>query len=121
MTKVENKIWFITGISRGFGLELAKAVLAEGDVVIGTSRDGKTKIESAPETNVLPLEITTPGHAAQVVKQAFSIHGRIDVMLTMPDMACSARSRKQVSKNLVTSSRSIFLGRYKSSRPHFCS
>jgi NAD(P)-dependent dehydrogenase (short-subunit alcohol dehydrogenase family) len=82
MTKVENKIWFITGISRGFGLELAKAVLAEGDVVIGTSRDGKTKIESAPETqHVLPLEITTPGQAAQVVKQAFSIHGRIDVIV----------------------------------------
>ena len=29
-----RKIWFITGISRGLGLELAKAVLAGGDIVV---------------------------------------------------------------------------------------
>jgi len=34
------KIWLITGISRGFGRELAAALLARGDTVIGTTRDG---------------------------------------------------------------------------------
>jgi len=34
------KIWLITGISRGFGRELAVALLARGDTVIGTTRDG---------------------------------------------------------------------------------
>src|SRR5436190_23380157 len=33
--------WFITGISRGLGFALAKAVLADGDTVIGTVRSGK--------------------------------------------------------------------------------
>ena len=33
------KTWFITGISRGLGLALAKAALADGDTVIGTVRN----------------------------------------------------------------------------------
>src|SRR5258708_19677487 len=35
-----QKIWMITGISRGLGKELARAVLLQGDVVIGTTRSG---------------------------------------------------------------------------------
>ena len=38
------KKWFITGISRGFGKALAEAALARGDLVIGTTRDGKSDI-----------------------------------------------------------------------------
>jgi NAD(P)-dependent dehydrogenase (short-subunit alcohol dehydrogenase family) len=38
------KVWFVTGVSRGFGKALAEAVLADGDIVIGTSRDGSSTI-----------------------------------------------------------------------------
>ncbi|WP_186038880.1 SDR family NAD(P)-dependent oxidoreductase [Burkholderia gladioli] len=31
--------WFITGASRGFGLEIARAALAAGNKVIATARD----------------------------------------------------------------------------------
>jgi NAD(P)-dependent dehydrogenase (short-subunit alcohol dehydrogenase family) len=34
-------VWFITGVSRGLGRSIAQAVLDQGDIVIGTSRDGK--------------------------------------------------------------------------------
>ena len=34
-----QKIWMITGASRGFGVEIAKAVLAAGDNVIATARN----------------------------------------------------------------------------------
>jgi NAD(P)-dependent dehydrogenase (short-subunit alcohol dehydrogenase family) len=33
-----NKVWFITGASKGLGLELAKKLLAEGFKVAATSR-----------------------------------------------------------------------------------
>ena len=33
-----NKVWFITGASKGLGLELAKKLLSEGKRVAATSR-----------------------------------------------------------------------------------
>jgi NAD(P)-dependent dehydrogenase (short-subunit alcohol dehydrogenase family) len=33
-----NKIWFITGVSSGFGRALAEAVINKGDFVIGSFR-----------------------------------------------------------------------------------
>ena len=33
-----NKVWFITGASRGFGLEIARDALARGDRVVATAR-----------------------------------------------------------------------------------
>jgi NAD(P)-dependent dehydrogenase (short-subunit alcohol dehydrogenase family) len=33
-----EKIWFITGVSSGFGQELSKAVIAKGDKIIATFR-----------------------------------------------------------------------------------
>ena len=32
------RIWLITGVSSGFGRELARAILARGDTVVGTLR-----------------------------------------------------------------------------------
>ena len=48
-----SKVWFITGVSRGFGKALTEAVLAAGDIVIGTTRDGKATIED--RTGRLPI------------------------------------------------------------------
>jgi NAD(P)-dependent dehydrogenase (short-subunit alcohol dehydrogenase family) len=33
-----QKVWFITGASRGFGLEIARAALAAGERVVATVR-----------------------------------------------------------------------------------
>ncbi len=35
---MENRIWFITGISSGLGKALAEAVIENGDFVVGTFR-----------------------------------------------------------------------------------
>ena len=42
---MKTLVWFITGTSRGFGLEIARAALERGDVV-GAARDPKV-VESA--------------------------------------------------------------------------
>ena len=34
-----KKIWFITGASRGMGVDFVKAALAAGHAVVGTGRD----------------------------------------------------------------------------------
>jgi NAD(P)-dependent dehydrogenase (short-subunit alcohol dehydrogenase family) len=54
-----NKVWFITGASKGLGLELAKKLLAEGFKVAATSRseEALVKVLGNPSENFLPLEM----------------------------------------------------------------
>lgn len=81
--------WFITGISRGLGLALAKAALAEGDTVIGTVRTGKPDLPvngssggSLPGTlHVLTADLADGDAAEAAVGQAFALAGRIDVIV----------------------------------------
>ena len=76
------KTWFITGISRGLGLALAKAVLAEGDTVIGTVRDGKPDLTTAPgKLHVISVDLADHAAAEFAVKQAFALSGTIDVIV----------------------------------------
>ncbi|KQO32806.1 short-chain dehydrogenase [Flavobacterium sp. Leaf82] len=54
-----NKVWFITGASKGLGLELAKKLLSEGYKVAATSRNEEAliKILGNASENFLPLEM----------------------------------------------------------------
>ncbi len=53
------KIWFITGTSRGFGREWAKAALARGDKVAAIARntDALTDLTSQYGKNILPIKL----------------------------------------------------------------
>lgn len=74
--------WFITGISRGLGLALAKAALDEGDTVIGTVRGGTPDLQAAPgRLHVLTLDVADGAAVEDAVAQAFEIAGRIDVIV----------------------------------------
>lgn len=80
-----QKTWFITGASRGFGLEITKAVLAAGDKVVATVRSGlnelATRLENHPNLLVLPLDITNEQQAATAAQNAVEHFGRIDVLV----------------------------------------
>ena len=55
----QNKVWFITGISRGFGKAIAEEALSLGNIVIGTTRDGKSDIKTNKNNlHVLPLDVS---------------------------------------------------------------
>jgi NAD(P)-dependent dehydrogenase (short-subunit alcohol dehydrogenase family) len=74
--------WFITGISRGLGLALAKAALAQGDTVIGTVRSGVPELEPGSGTlHVLSLDIADGAAVGAAVEQAFALAGTIDVIV----------------------------------------
>lgn len=76
------KTWFITGISRGLGLALAKAALAEGDTVIGTVRKGTPDLEASPgKLQVIAVDLEDGTAAEAAVKQAFVQAGKIDVIV----------------------------------------
>jgi len=76
------KVWFITGISRGFGRELASAAIGQGDFVVGTTRSGESDQESSSgRLTVLALDVTHPRDVASVVAKAWQIHGHIDIVV----------------------------------------
>lgn len=81
----QNKVWFITGASRGFGRVWAEAALQRGDKVAATAR----KIESISALkeqygdNVLLLELDVTDHAQvkETVEKAHAHFGRLDIVL----------------------------------------
>ncbi len=78
----QQRIWFITGISRGLGKALASVVLASGDTVIGTTRTGKADWgRGEPRLTVIALELTDVESVRKAVAEAYSLYGRLDIVL----------------------------------------
>jgi NAD(P)-dependent dehydrogenase (short-subunit alcohol dehydrogenase family) len=77
----ESKVWFITGVSRGFGKILAETLLADGATVIGTTRNGSAAIaRGRGRLTLLALEMTDPRAVKEAVETAFGL-GRVDVIV----------------------------------------
>lgn len=81
---MNTKTWFITGASKGFGLEFIAQLLAKGHNVAATSRTLKGLTEAAGEhQNLLPLEVnlTDEQSVGAAVAQTISRFGKIDVVV----------------------------------------
>ncbi|WP_405485932.1 SDR family oxidoreductase [Nocardia sp. NBC_00511] len=80
-----SKVWFITGVSRGFGREWALAALERGDRVAGTARDLSTldDLVAKYSDTFLPLRLDVTDRAADfaAVEQAAQHFGRLDVVV----------------------------------------
>ena len=80
-----NKIWFITGASRGFGRIWADAALKRGDKVAATARQlaSIADLKEKYGANVLTLEldVTKPDQVQTAVAQAHAHFGRLDIVL----------------------------------------
>ncbi|HEY0956775.1 MAG TPA: oxidoreductase [Roseateles sp.] len=79
-----KRVWMITGASRGIGVRIAEAALAQGDAVVATARDAAT-IEQRFGTQagllVVALDVTDEAQAARAVAAALARFGRIDVLV----------------------------------------
>jgi NAD(P)-dependent dehydrogenase (short-subunit alcohol dehydrogenase family) len=79
------KTWFITGISSGFGNELAKQLLSRGDRVAGTVRDRSGVADLQDQHGdrlwVAELDLVDGPAIAGTVERAFAELGRIDVVV----------------------------------------
>ncbi|MBD0255884.1 MAG: SDR family NAD(P)-dependent oxidoreductase [Cytophagales bacterium] len=79
-----QKVWFITGASRGLGLEITKAVLAAGDKVTAAVRRNPETLAAqfgAENLLVVALDVTREEQARAAVTQALDRFGRIDVLV----------------------------------------
>lgn len=80
-----QRLWFITGVSSGFGRQLTEQLLERGDRVVGTVRD-TTKIADlidrfpdAFHVELLDLRDTAAIH--ETIDRVFAQFGRIDVII----------------------------------------
>ena len=79
----EAPVWFITGCSTGFGMELAKQAIERGFRTVVTARDPADLAAYAAADNVLvlKLDVTQPDEAAAAVQATLDRFGRIDVLV----------------------------------------
>jgi len=82
---MSQRTWFITGVSSGFGRQLAAQLLQRGDHVVGTVRD-KSRVtdvvERYPESfHAEVLDVTDTAGIREVVDRSFA-RGRIDVIVS---------------------------------------
>lgn len=79
-----NKVWLITGASRGFGALIARDALARGDAVVATARDPQTVVDALgqhPQLLALKLDVRHEAQAISVAQRALERFGRIDVLV----------------------------------------
>jgi NAD(P)-dependent dehydrogenase (short-subunit alcohol dehydrogenase family) len=79
-----TKVFFITGASRGMGVDIARAALASGHRVVATGRRPQA-VEQAvgahPNLLAARLDVTKPADADDAVAAAVDRFGRIDVLI----------------------------------------
>ncbi|WP_066041408.1 SDR family oxidoreductase [Herbiconiux solani] len=80
-----QKIWFITGTSRGFGREWAIAALERGDSVAATARDTASLGDLVDRfgDRILPIRLDVTDREADfaAVTEAVNYFGRLDVVV----------------------------------------
>lgn len=81
----QEKVWFVTGASKGFGFDIAKAALIAGDKVVATVRNNPDQLRSALQHDdkllVVVLDVTKEAQVKEGVRDAISRFGRIDVLV----------------------------------------
>jgi len=82
---MKNKVWFITGASKGFGFEIAKAALAAGDKVVATVRKNAKELTdrlgNGDRALAVTLDVTNETEVKAGVDAAIARFGRIDVLV----------------------------------------
>ena len=84
-TSGSTLVWFITGASRGFGLEIARQALERGDAVVATARDPRGVEKNLPGAGAsllaVALDVTDEQEAQSAVARGVERFGRIDVLV----------------------------------------
>src|SRR5258707_8707281 len=89
-----SRTWLITGSSRGFGLELTRAVLESGDRVLATARRPEQLTDLlagfGDRGRAAALDVTDPVAARVAVQAALDAFGALHVVVNNAGHANSA-------------------------------
>jgi NADP-dependent 3-hydroxy acid dehydrogenase YdfG len=78
-----DRVWLITGASRGFGAEISKAVVKAGEKVVATARtmQGLEHLDTHPNLFPAVLDVTDERQATDAVQAALAHFGHVDVLV----------------------------------------
>ncbi|WP_075187843.1 SDR family NAD(P)-dependent oxidoreductase [Teredinibacter haidensis] len=81
-----KKTWFITGTSRGIGLEITQAALASGDNVVATARNAtrlreKFSVDKETQLECIELNVNNQAQAKEAVTRSIERFGGIDILV----------------------------------------
>ena len=79
-----EQVWFITGASRGMGVEFARAALRAGHSVVATGRNAAATTRAVGDHDrllVVGLDVTDQESADGAVQSSIDRFGRIDVLV----------------------------------------
>lgn len=78
-----DRVWLITGASRGFGAEIANAVLAAGDKLVATARTmrGLEHLGTSGNLFTAVLDVTDEPQVTDAVHAALAHFGHVDILV----------------------------------------
>lgn len=78
-----QRVWLITGASRGFGAEISKAVLASGDKLVATARtmQGLEHLGTNGNLFTAVLDVTDEPQVRDAVRAALAHFGHVDILV----------------------------------------
>jgi len=107
-----QKIWFITGASKGFGFEITKAALDAGDKVVATVRNNAsalyTSLQDDANLFVVKMDVTKESDVKEAVEKAIDHFGKLDIVVNNAgygivgaiEEVSDAEARKQYDTNV---------------------
>ena len=78
--KLAGKIAVVTGASKGIGLAIVQALVAEGALVVAGARSTQSLV-GLPGVTPVAVDLSTSTGPAQLVQRAVAEHGRVDVLV----------------------------------------
>jgi NAD(P)-dependent dehydrogenase (short-subunit alcohol dehydrogenase family) len=110
----QNKVWFVTGTSSGFGRNLVEEAAARGDKVVATARNTSALedlVRLAPERVLaLKLDVTKSQDIQSALQAAYDRFGAIDVLVNNAGFSIVGGVEETSDEELRSTMETMFFG-----------
>lgn len=96
-----ERVWFITGASRGFGRAFTEEAVKRGDKVIATVRRvPHDDIFKHPSVLTVVMDVTKTDEVEKAIKDGMDCFGRIDVLINNAGFGFSGAFEETTDEDL---------------------